>query len=185
MAKVIAVINMTLDGYCDHTVMIADEEIHQHYSELLRNAGAIIYGRITYQLMESYWPGIVVNPTGTASMDDFADSIHNTPKVLFSRTIKQVSWNNTRLADRGLEDEINALKQQLEDPVYLGSPGIIAACTNLKLIDEYQLCIHPVLAGNGLPLFLDLNDRSLLKLKGTKIFSSGCILLYYESTKPT
>jgi len=92
MRKLIAAINMTLDGFCDHTAMIADEELHQHYNELLRNAGTLIYGRITYQLMESYWPSVVKNPTGIKSMDEFAVAIDNIPKIVFSNTLKNVEW---------------------------------------------------------------------------------------------
>ena len=83
MRKVIAAINLTLDGFCDHTVMIADEELHDHYTDLLRNAGAMLYGRTTYLLMENYWPAVVKNPTGNRSMDDFAVALENIPKIVF------------------------------------------------------------------------------------------------------
>jgi dihydrofolate reductase len=75
MSKVVACMNMTLDGYCDHTVMTADDEIHEHYSDVLRNSGTLIYGRVTYRLMESYWPSVVKNPTGNKADDDFAIAI--------------------------------------------------------------------------------------------------------------
>ena len=88
---------MTLDGFCDHTAMIADEEIHQHYNELLSNADTLIYGRITYQLMESYWPSVVKNPTGNKPMDEFAVLIDNIPKIVFSRTLKNVDWRNCKI----------------------------------------------------------------------------------------
>jgi len=89
MRKLIAAINMTLDGFCDHTAMMADDELHEHYNDLLRNAGALVYGRITYQLMESYWPTVVKNPTGNKPTDDFAVLIDNIPKVVFSHTLKK------------------------------------------------------------------------------------------------
>lgn len=81
---------MTLDGICDHTAIIPDDEIHQHYNELLNSADTIIYGRITYQLME-YWPTVVKNPTGNKSMDEFAITIDNISKIVFSRTLKNVT----------------------------------------------------------------------------------------------
>ena len=84
MRKLIAAINMTLDGFCNHTAMITDEEIHQHYNVLLRNSDTLIYGRITYQLMESYWPSLVKNPTGNQPMDEFAILINNISKIVFS-----------------------------------------------------------------------------------------------------
>src|SRR5215211_6608212 len=96
MRKLIAAMNMTLDGFCDHTAGIADEEIHQHYTELLRKADAVLYGRITFQLME-YWRPFVENPTGNSSMDDFAAAIDNISKIVFSRTLEGVDWRNTEL----------------------------------------------------------------------------------------
>ena len=86
MRKLIAAINMTLDGFCDHTAMITDEEIHQHYTDLLSNAGAVLYGRTTFQLME-YWATVVKHPTGNKSMDAFAVTIDNIPKIVFSNTL--------------------------------------------------------------------------------------------------
>jgi dihydrofolate reductase len=183
MRNLIAAINMTLDGFCDHTAMIADEELHQHYNELLRNAGAIIYGRITYQLMESYWPTVVKNPTGNKPMDEFAVLIQDIPKIVFSRTLNNVEWKNAKLAKREVKDEVLELKQQPGKDIFVGSPSLIVALMKLNLIDEYQLCVHPVIVGNGLPLFKEINDRIILKLLKTKILSSGSITLYYEPTK--
>src|SRR5271169_6543187 len=97
MRKLIAAINMTLDGFCDHTATIADDEILQHYNELLSNADTLIYGRITYQLMESYWPTVVKNPTGNEPNDEFAVLIDNISKVVFSHTLKNVVWKNSTL----------------------------------------------------------------------------------------
>src|SRR5580698_3147713 len=97
MRKLIATINMTLDGFCNHTAMIADEEIHQHYNDLLRNTDTLIYGRITYELMESYWPSVVKNPTGNKPADEFAVLIDNISKIVYSRSMKNVDWKNTTL----------------------------------------------------------------------------------------
>lgn len=189
MRKLVAAINMTLDGFCDHTAMIADAEIHQHYSELLRSAGAVLYGRITYQLMESYWPTVVKNPTGNKAIDKFAVAIQDISKIVFSHTLKNVDpiaigWENARLARRGIKEEVLELRQQAGKDILVGSPSLIVALTKLNLIDEYQLCVHPVIAGNGLPLFKNVNERIILKLVKTKTFSaSGSMTLYYEPTK--
>ena len=180
MRKLIAAINMTLDGFCDHTAVIADDELHQHYNELLSNAGTLLYGRTTYQLMESYWPDIVKNPTGNKPADEFAVLIDNVSKIVFSRTLKNVEWKNTKLKKEVIKEEILELKQQAGKNIFAGSPGLIAALTQLDLIDEYQLCVHPVILGNGLPLFKNIKDRINLKLINTKIFGSGAITLYYE-----
>ncbi len=183
MRRLIAAINMTLDGFCDHTAMIADEEIHQHYTALLGNAGAIIWGRITFQLMEVYWPTIVKNPTGNKPTDDFAVTVDNISKIVFSRSLKNSDWKNTSFKKDVIKEEVLKLKQEPGKDILVGSRSLIVALTKLNLIDEYQLCVHPVIAGNGLPLFEDMNDRTVLKLFKTKIFSSGAITLYYEPKK--
>src|SRR6187399_1956330 len=164
MRKLIAAINMTLDGFCDHTAGIADEELHQHYTELLKNAGTLLYGRITYQLMENYWPAIVKKPTGIKSMDEFAVAIDNIPKIVFSNTLKNVEWKTAKLAKREIKEEVLELKQSRDGgskDIFVGSPGLIVALTNLHLIDEFQLCVHPVIAGSGLPLFKNIQDKTI------------------------
>lgn len=179
MTKIVAAINITLDGFCDHTAVTPGEDIHWHYTELIRNAGTILYGRITYQLMESAWPEMVKNPTGNKWLDEFAAAIDDIPKVVFSRTLKAVQWKYSRLAQHDLKDEIAALKKQDGKDVLIGSPSLIAASLNQGLIDELQLMIHPVIAGSGLRLFKDDNKVKNLELLGNKTFSSGAILLRY------
>jgi dihydrofolate reductase len=182
MRKLIAAINMTVDGFCDHTAGIADEELHDHYTELVRNAGALLYGRITYQLMQ-YWQTMVKNPSGERSMDDFAAAIDKVPKIVFSHTLPATGWESAVLADKSLEEVVKELKHQRGKDIYLGSPGLIVAATNLHLVDEYQLCVHPVVAGKGLPLFKNLHDSIRLQLLKTKALGSGAIVLCYEPVK--
>lgn len=180
MRKVIAAINLTIDGFCDHTAGIADDELHQHYNNLLGNAGVILYGRITYQLMESYWPLLVKNPSGNKAMDDFAVLMEHIPKVLFSRTLKRVDWHNARLAMTDIKDEVLKLRQESGKDILVGSPSLIGQLTNLNLIDEYQLCVHPVILGSGLRLFKEIKERKVLKLLSTESMASGSITLYYK-----
>jgi dihydrofolate reductase len=182
MAKIVAAMNMTLDGYCDHTSMSADDEIHQHYTELLQNSGAALYGRKTFQLME-FWPSLVKNPSGNEAMDDFAVAMDNIPKIVFSRTLKKLEWKTARLAERDLKDEVLDLKQQDGKDILVGSPGLIAQLTRLGLIDEYQLAIHPTIVGSGLQLFKDITDRVDLRLTKAKIFGCSAILNYYENAR--
>jgi dihydrofolate reductase len=183
MRKLIAAMNMTLDGFCDHTAMIADDEIHQHYNELLSNANTLLYGRITYQLMESYWPSVVKNPTGNKPTDEFAVIIDNISKIVFSRTLKNVDWKNTKLKKEVIKEEVLELKQQAGKNILVGSPSLIVALTQLDLIDEYQLGVQPTIVGSGLPLFKSIRDRVDLKLLKTKTFGCGAIMLYYEPVK--
>ena len=182
MRKVIAAINMTLDGFCDHTAGIPDEEIHQHYAELLDNAGVVLYGRITYQLMQ-FWQTLLKNPSGEKTMDDFAMAIDKIPKIVFSHTLKNVEWESAKLANRALEEEVLELKQQRGKDILVGSRSLIIHLMKLNLIDEYQLCVHPVVAGGSLPLFENINDGIILKLTKTKTFNGGAIILYYEPSK--
>jgi dihydrofolate reductase len=179
MRRLIAAINMTLDGFCDHTAGIADDELHQHYNDLLRNAGTILYGRITYQLME-YWIDVVKNHTGNKSIDEFAVTIDNISKIVFSRTLKSVEWKTAQLAKKDIKEVVSELRQQTGKPILVGSPSLIVTLMKLDLIDEYQLCVHPIVLGNGLPLFKDIKDRINLSLLKTKTFGSGAIILYFE-----
>lgn len=179
MRKIIAAINMTIDGFCDHTAVIPDEEMHWHYADLLNNADAILYGRITYQLME-YWRPFVKNPSSDKASDEFAVIMDKIPKVVFSHTLKNLDWPSARLATHSLKEEVLALKQQSGRDVLVGSPSMIIALTKLNLIDEYQLCVHPVIAGRGLPLFKDINEKIMLKLVRTKVFDFGAVVLYYQ-----
>jgi dihydrofolate reductase len=182
MRKIIAAFNMSIDGYCDHTSMIADDEMLEHYSELLSSAGTVLYGRITYQLME-FWQTVVKNPTGKKPMDKYAESIDKISKIVFSKTLKNVKWESAMIAKQGIEKEVSVLQQQTGKDILVCSPSLIVALTKLNLIDEYQLCVHPVIAGSGLPLFKNINEKIILKLIKTKNFAFGAVTLYYEPTK--
>ena len=182
MRKVIAAINMTLDGFCDHTAISPDEEIHDHYTALLNNAGVILYGRITYQLMQ-FWQGLIKKPSGEKSMDDFAVAIDKVPKIVFSNTLKDTEWESANLANRPIEEVVIELKQQSGKDIFIGSRSLIIQLMKLNLVDECQFMVHPVVAGSGLPLFENIHDRTILKLIKTKKFTAGAVTLYYEPTK--
>ncbi|WP_293300065.1 dihydrofolate reductase family protein [Pedobacter sp. UBA4863] len=179
MRKVIAAFNMTLDGVCDHTTGVADEELHQHYTKLIANAGVILYGRITYQLMQ-FWQTLLQNPSGEKSMDDFAVSIDKIQKVVFSNTLPNTGWESATLAKRSLDNEVLELKQQAGESILIGSRSLIIQLLNSNLIDELQICIHPVIEGKGLQLFDQITGRITLKLLQTKSLSSGATVFYYE-----
>jgi len=170
---------MTLDGYCDHTYGIADDEIHDYYTALIKNAGTLLYGRITYQLME-FWPTLLKNPSGNKSMDDFAIAIDGVPKIVFSHTLKNLEWESAELATKTFEEELLTLRQQPGNNIYVCSPSLIVQSLNLDLADELQLCIHPVIAGKGLPLFKNINETRTLHLIDSKKFQSGIELMVYN-----
>lgn len=182
MRKLIAAMNMTLDGFCDHTSMGADDQIHEHYSDLLRSVDIIIYGRKTFQLME-FWPPLVKNPSGNKAMDDFAVAIDDIQKLVYSRTLEKVDWKNTELKRELIKEEILELKQQPGKSILVGSPSLIIGLANLGLVDEYQISVHPTVVGSGLPLFKNIVERIDLKLLKTKTFDCGALGLYYEQIK--
>lgn len=183
MRKVIAAINITIDGFCDHTSAIADDELHQHYTEVLRTAGILLYGRITYELME-FWRPFVKEPSGNKPMDEFAVAIDKVPKLVFSRTLKSVDWDSAKLAKRDLIETVSELKRLPGKDIFACSPSLISTLTGHGLIDEFQLCVHPVIAGRGLPLFKHMREALILELTSTKEFGSGAIIHYYRPTIP-
>lgn len=189
MRKVIGAINMTLDGFCDHTAGVPDEEIHQYYTDLLNDAGVILYGRITYELMQ-FWQTLLKNPSGEKSMDDFAVAIDKISKIVFSTTLKNsgpmaLGWVSAKLSTQSVEKEVYELKQQSGKDILVGSRSLIIELMKLNLIDEFQLCVHPVIAGGSLPLFEAIEDRTILKLNKTKSFGGGAVMLYYQPTRQT
>lgn len=182
MRRVIAAINMTLDGVCDHTVGVVDENLHQHYSDLINNAGFILYGRTTYQLMQ-FWQTLLQNPSGIKSIDDFAISIDKIPKIVFSATLNETNWNSAELSDIPLNEKILELKQQSGNDILIGSRSLIIQLLNSNQIDEFQICVHPVIEGKGLRLFDQIQDRIMLKLVKTKTLNSGATVFYYNPTR--
>lgn len=179
MRKVIAALNMTIDGICDHTAGLPDDQIHQHYTALLGQGDAILYGRITYQLME-FWRSFLEHPSQEKSMNDFAIAIDKIPKIVFSHSLTSVDWETATITNRELKDVILELKKKTGRAVYVGSRSLIIQLLKLDLIDEFQLCIHPMVEGNGLRLFENLNDSIVFKLLKSKTFNNGAIILYYQ-----
>lgn len=176
---------MTLDGFCDHTAgFSADQELHSHYADLLNSAGVILYGRTTYQLMQ-YWQTLLKKPSSEKSMNDFAISIDKIEKLVFSTTLKDTGWDTAKLASRTLEEEVLKLKQQSGKDISVGSRSLIIQLLNSNLIDELQICIHPLIEGRGLPLFDQIKGRTVFKLVKTKSFKSGAIVLYYRPSEKT
>ena len=181
MRKVIAAFNMTLDGVCDHTTGIPSEDLHQHYADLLDNTGVVLYGRTTYELMQ-FWKTILQNPSDKKSMNDFAISIDRIPKLVFSNTLKDTNWDSAKLSDGPLNEKALELKQQSGKDISVGSRSLIIQLLNSNLIDEFQICVHPIIEGKGLRLFDQIKDRIMLKLIKTKTLDSGATVLYYEPT---
>lgn len=170
---------MTLDNVCEHTAGIADDALHQHYSELINNAGIILYGRVTYQLMQ-YWQSVLQDPAEEKAMNEFAISIDKIPKLVFSKSLQESGWRSAQITEKSPEEEVMQLKQQPGRDILVGSRSLIIQLLNSKLIDELQICIHPVIESKGMLLFDRIKERIMLKHLQTKLLPSGAVLLYYE-----
>jgi dihydrofolate reductase len=187
MRKLIFAINVTIDGFADHTAVIADDELHDFYTSLLNDVDTLLFGRKTYQLMESYWPKASEDPQATKSTIEFANKINSLHKIVFSRTLDKANWNNTRLIKENIVEEVKKIKNQSGKNTSIG--GLSTASIFLKegLIDEYWFLVQPIVLGNGRRLFSQrdgspesLNDRINLKLVEVKKFKSGVVALHYK-----
>jgi dihydrofolate reductase len=185
MRKIIFSIPITLDGYIEGPNreldwVIADDELHDFYSQLLKNADMILYGRVTYELMVSYWPTALDNSSIPESMIRFANTLNPMHKVVFSKTMKNAGWN-TSVVDTLNPEEILEMKSEQGKDILLGGGASIAQTfMQHGLIDEYQLLVQPVAIGIGKPLFNGIHDRLKLNFIWSRPFQSGVIALCYR-----
>ncbi|HEX4850892.1 MAG TPA: dihydrofolate reductase family protein, partial [Puia sp.] len=153
MRKIILAINTTPDGFCDHRAVVADEELHDYYAQLLKKAGTILYGRKTFQLMYPYWPTIAKTRDGTKEEIEFAETLDEMEKVVFSRSGIRTNWKNTLVLEDLNESVIMELKQNPGKDILLGSPSIVDQLIQMNMIDEFIYVVQPILAGNGKRFF--------------------------------
>jgi dihydrofolate reductase len=175
-------INLTLDGCCDHTQFNPDEEILDHYTRLLRDdAGVLVYGRKTYQLMVPYWPDVAKSQSETKADIEFARAFDALDKIVFSRSLDSADDKNTRIVRTNLRDEILKLKQEPGKSILVGGVDIPSQLIELGLIDEYRFVIMPIIAGEGRRLLegVNLPEKRQLRLVESKTFKSGCVALRY------
>ena len=176
-------INVTLDGCCDHREGIADEELHRHAAETIARADALLFGRVTYEMMEEAWR----EPARTGTMPDwmepwmlpFAQTIDATKKYVVSSTLDRVDWN-AELVRGDLGEAVQRLKREPGKGVYVGGVTLPLALAELGLIDEYEFIVHPRIAGHGPTLFAGLSKRLDLKLVSRTQFGSGAMVMRYE-----
>jgi dihydrofolate reductase len=182
MRNVIYAINLTLDGCCDHTKFNPAEDLLEHYTSLLRDdAGLLVYGRKTYQLMVPYWPDIAKSQSETKADIEFAQAFDSLNKIVFSRSLDSAEDKNTKIVRSNLHDEILKLKQEPGKDILVGGVDIPSQLTELGLIDEYRFVIAPIFVGEGRRLLQGANlaEKLQLKLVESKIFKSGSIALRY------
>ncbi len=182
MRKVVFAINITADGYCNHTDMIADEELHDYFTRLLRNASHLLFGRITYQLMVPYWPDVARNHSEAGAIHEFARVFDSLDKVVFSTTLEHVEGNNTRIVRANVADEVLTLEQQPGKDISVGSLSIASQLSDRGLIDEYHFVVHPVVAGKGPRLFDTVKPQETLRLDliGLQTLQSGVVAHHYR-----
>ena len=185
MRKIIIFNMASLDGLFEgpkrdiswHNV---DEEFNEFAIQQLHSVDTLIFGRITFEMMANYWP----TPAAIQNDPIVAGLMNAKPKIVFSRTLQKVEWNNSRLIKEFIPDEINKLKEQSgKDLIIFGSADLAASMMKASLIDEYRIMLNPVVLGSGAPLFKGIKDRLDLKLIISKTFRSGNVLLYYQPDK--
>jgi dihydrofolate reductase len=174
-------INITLDGCCDHRAGSTDEELHRYWAEKLTEADALLFGRVTYEMMESAWrlPLTGALPEWMADwMKPFARTIDAAKKYVMSSTLDRVDWN-AELLRGDLRTAVEQLKQEPGKGIFLGGVTLPLALAELGLIDEYEFVVHPRIAGHGPTLFAGLSKYVDLKLVSRQEFGSGAVALRY------
>ena len=181
MRNIIYAINITLDGCCDHTKGVADDELLEHYAQLLREVDLQVFGRKTYQLMVPYWPDVAKDPSSMKADLEFARAFDSINKIVFSRSLESAEGRNTRIVRGNLRDEILKLKQERGKSILVGGVDIPSQLVRLGLVDEYRVVVQPIVAGEGRRLFdrVSLPERLQLKLVESKNLKSGCVALRY------
>jgi dihydrofolate reductase len=180
MRNVIFAINITLDGCCDHTKVIADEETHEYFTHLLRDVDLLVFGRKTYQLMVPFWPDVARNQSETKAMNEFARVFDSINKIVFSQSLDSTE-GNTRIVRTKLQDEILRLKQEQGKNILIGGVSVPSQLIELGVVDECRFVVSPIVAGEGRRLLegVSLPEKLELKLVESKVFKSGCVALRY------
>jgi dihydrofolate reductase len=184
MRKLIYAINTSLDGCVDHSKLasVVDDELFDYSIQLVRDAGLLVYGRKTYQLMVPYWPDVAKDPSSTKADKEFGQAFDSADKLVFSRSLASAEETNTRIVRTNLRDEILKLKQEQGKNILVGGVDIPSQLMELGLVDEYHFVVGPIIAGAGRRLLegVSLPERFQLKLVDSKIFKSGCVALHYS-----
>jgi dihydrofolate reductase len=180
-------INVTLDGCCDHQVMIPDEELYPYWAAQMERADALLFGRVIYEMMEEAWrkPATGTWPDWMADwMIPFAETIDGAKKYVVSSTLDQVDWN-AELLQGDLGKAVHQLKQEPGEGLYVAGVTLPLALADLGLIDEYEFVVQPILAGHGPTLLAGLSERLELKLVGRQEFRTGAVALRYQPSRVT
>jgi dihydrofolate reductase len=180
MGLLTVALNVTLDGCYDHREGIADDELHRYFTRLMDAAGAMLFGRATYELMEGAWPAVARDEKAPPAMREWARKLEAKPKYVVSASRRDFPWNNTFRVEGDLHEAVRQLKEKTPRGLLVGAPMLSTALERLGLIDEYRLVVHPILAGHGPTLFQGLESSRRLELVSTKRLKSGVMALHYR-----
>jgi dihydrofolate reductase len=159
-----------------------DNEIFEYANKLTDGADTALYGRVTYQMMESYWPTAAMQPNATKHDVDHSTWYNKVAKVVLSKTMEGANLTNTNIISNNVTDEVIKLKQATGKNILIfGSPTAVHSLMPENLIDDYWLFVNPIILGQGIPLFKDIKDKTKLKLVTSNVFSSGVVCLHYET----
>ena len=185
MRKIISFMHISLDGFVagpngEMNWIKVDEEIFDHVGKLIGPGDTALYGRVTYQMMESYWPTAADKPTASKHDIEHSKWYAKVHKLVLSKTMKEAGLNNTTIISDNISENINEIKKQDGPDILLfGSPTAAHSLMQLDLIDGYVLFVNPIILGQGIPLFTGMNDKIKLKLIATRPFTSGVTELNY------
>jgi len=182
MGRLTFSLNLTLDGCIDHEAGIADDETHAFFTRLMDEAGAMLWGRVTYEMMEGHWPAVARGEVeAPPAMREWAVKLEAKPKYVASNTRTDFPWSNSHLIAGDLGANVQRLKDATPDGVLLGSGALATALDRLDLIDEYRFLIHPRIAGHGPTLYQGgPSSRRRLELISTTPFRNGVVALHYR-----
>ncbi|MGC5290164.1 dihydrofolate reductase family protein [Micromonospora sp. DT231] len=187
MRKIVVHMSLSLDGFFEgpggdigwHQV---DEELHQHFNDVIAHMGGFLNGRVSYELMADFWPTADQDPTSSAPMREFAGIWRDMPKIVYSRTLDHADWNATVVREVDPE-EVRRLTAEPGGDLGLGGADLAATFARHDLIDEYRIYVHPVLLGRGRRLFPDADAPTGLRLAESRVFGNGVVLLRHERAR--
>src|SRR5688572_4241075 len=185
MRKIISFMHISLDGFVaglngEMDWIKVDQEIFDHVGKRISEGDTALYGRVTYQLMESYWPTAADKPTASKHDIEHSKWYSKVHKVVLSKTMKEAGLTNTKIISDNIADRINEIKKSGDNDILLfGSPTATHSLIQLNLIDGYWLFVNPIILGHGIPLFVDIKDKIKLKLLTTRQFTCGVTELNY------
>lgn len=189
MRKIIVMMSVSVDGFMagpngELDWHLVDDELHSHLNARLAVAGGFLDGRVTYELMAGFWPTADADPSASRPTAEFARIWRDMPKTVFSRTLERAEWNTTVVHEL-VPEEIRALKRQPGGDLVVGGADLAAAFARHDLIDEYWVYVHPVVIGDGKPMFARTGSTLVLGLIESRVFGNGVVLLRYEVSRPS